>query len=115
MERSGTPGTTRIYRASPRMRATAIDSSSMMTKWRITKSCRPLRGLDVYLRHIPGVPLTLHLKLYAAARIRGLRTRQYVSNDKITNLSYPPIQEYLTGALAPRTAIPIAPLSRIHG
>jgi hypothetical protein len=29
----------------------------MMMKWRITKSCRPLRGLDVWLRHIPGVPL----------------------------------------------------------
>jgi len=45
----------RIYRASPRMRATAI--GSMMMKWRITKSCRPLRGLDVWLRHLPGVPL----------------------------------------------------------
>jgi hypothetical protein len=29
----------------------------MMMKRRITKSCRPLRGLDVFLRHIPGVPL----------------------------------------------------------
>src|SRR5262245_21267335 len=64
------------------MRATAMGSISMMTKWRITKSCRPLRGLDMYLRHIPGVPLTLHLRLYAAARIRGLRTRQNVGNDK---------------------------------
>src|SRR5262245_43165773 len=36
------------------MRATAI--GSMMMKWRITKSCRPLRGLDVRLRNIPGVP-----------------------------------------------------------
>src|SRR5262245_10630376 len=38
----------------PRMRATAI--GSMMMKWRITKSCRPLRGLDARLRNIPGVP-----------------------------------------------------------
>jgi hypothetical protein len=29
----------------------------MMMKWRMTKSCRPLRGLDAQLRHIPGVPL----------------------------------------------------------
>jgi hypothetical protein len=28
----------------------------MMTR-RITKSCRPLRGLDVRLRQVPGVPL----------------------------------------------------------
>jgi hypothetical protein len=28
-----------------------------MIKWRLTKICRPLRGLDAYLRHIPGVPL----------------------------------------------------------
>src|SRR5215467_9493175 len=54
------------------MRAAAIGSISMMTKWRMTKSCRPLRGLDAYLRHIPGVPLTLHPRLYSAARIRGL-------------------------------------------
>jgi hypothetical protein len=54
----------------------------MMMKWRMTKSCRPLCGLDAYLRHIPGVPLTLHPRLYAAARIRGLRTRQNVGNDK---------------------------------
>jgi hypothetical protein len=53
-----------------------------MMKWRMTKSCRPLRGLDAYLRHIPGVPLTLHPRLYSAARIRGLRTRQNVGKDK---------------------------------
>src|SRR5215475_7135530 len=64
------------------MRATAIGSISMRTKWRKTKSCRPLRGLDVRLRHVPGVPLTLHPRLYAAARIRGLRTRQNVGKDK---------------------------------
>jgi len=29
----------------------------MTLKWRITKSCRPLRGLNVWLHHIPGVPL----------------------------------------------------------
>jgi hypothetical protein len=29
----------------------------MTFKWRITKSCLPLRGLDMWLRHIPGVPL----------------------------------------------------------
>jgi hypothetical protein len=29
----------------------------MMMKWRMTKSCRPLRGLDVWLRHLPVVPL----------------------------------------------------------
>src|SRR5262245_15694898 len=40
----------------PAKRATAIGPISMMMKWRITKSCRPLRGLDVRLRHIPGVP-----------------------------------------------------------
>jgi len=51
-------------------------------KWRMTKSCRPLRGLDAYLRHIPGVPLTLHPRLYSAARIRGLRTRQNAGKDK---------------------------------
>jgi len=56
VKRSGTPGKIRIYRASPRMRATAIGSISMMMKWRITKSCRSLRGLDVRLRNIPGVP-----------------------------------------------------------
>src|SRR6266540_5589501 len=82
VERSGTQGTSSIYRASPRMRATAIGSISMMTKWRITKSCRPLRGLDVRLRHVPGVPLTLHPRLHADARIRGLSTRQNVGNDK---------------------------------
>src|SRR5215475_645474 len=40
----------------PAERATAIDPSSMMMKWRMTKSRRPLRGLDVWLLHIPGVP-----------------------------------------------------------
>src|SRR5262245_47540470 len=55
----------------------------MMMKWRMTKSCRPLRGLDAYLRHIPGVLLTLHPRLYSAARIRGLRTRQIVGKDKL--------------------------------
>ena len=39
----------------PAKRATAIDTVSMMMKWRITKSCRPLRGLDMRLHHIPGV------------------------------------------------------------
>jgi hypothetical protein len=29
----------------------------MTLKWRITKSCRPHRGLDVWLRHIPGVSI----------------------------------------------------------
>src|SRR5215471_18501236 len=53
-----------------------------MMKWRITKGCRPLRGLDAYLRHIPGVSLTLHPRLYSAARIRGLRTRQNAGNDR---------------------------------
>jgi hypothetical protein len=48
----------------------------MMTKWRITKSCRTLRGLDVHLCHVPGVPPTLHPRLYADARIRGLRLRR---------------------------------------
>src|SRR5262245_4614134 len=43
---SGTPGTSSIFRASPRMRATAIGSISMIMNWRITKSCRPLLGLD---------------------------------------------------------------------
>jgi hypothetical protein len=37
----------------------------------------------MYVRHIPGVPLTLHPRLYAAARIRGLRTRQNIGNDKL--------------------------------
>jgi hypothetical protein len=32
-----------------------------------------LRGLDVFLRHIPGVPLTLHPRLYSDARVRGLK------------------------------------------
>jgi hypothetical protein len=32
VERSGTPGTLSIYRASPRMRATAIGSISMIMK-----------------------------------------------------------------------------------
>jgi hypothetical protein len=27
----------------------------MMMKWRITNSCRPLRGLDARAHHIPGV------------------------------------------------------------
>src|SRR5262249_46588536 len=40
----------------PAKRAIAIGPISMMMKWRMTKSCRPLRGLDVFLRHIPGVP-----------------------------------------------------------
>src|SRR5262245_6000910 len=65
------------------MRATAIGPISMMMKWRMTKSCRPLRGLDAYLRHIPGVPLTLHPRLYSAARIRGLRSLQNVGNEKV--------------------------------
>src|SRR5262249_15336710 len=79
---AATPGTSSVYRASPRMRATAIGSITMIMKWRITKSCRPLLGLDAYLRHIPGVPLTLHHRLYAVARIHGLRTRQNVGNDE---------------------------------
>src|SRR5262249_17309943 len=29
----------------------------MRMKWQITKSCRPLRGLDVWLRYVPGIPL----------------------------------------------------------
>src|SRR6266511_4377508 len=41
----------------PAKRATAIGPISMIMKWRITKSCRPLRGLDVWLRPLPGVPL----------------------------------------------------------
>jgi hypothetical protein len=45
----------------------------MMMKWRMMKSCRPLRGLDVFLRHIPGVPLTLNPRLYSDARVRGLK------------------------------------------
>jgi hypothetical protein len=80
VERSGTPGAIKIYRTSPRSGRQPL--TSMMMKWRMTKSCRPLRGLDAYLRHIPGVPLTLHPRLYSAARIRGLRTRHNVSNDK---------------------------------
>jgi len=32
-----------------------------------------LRGLVCFWGRIPGVPLTLHLGLYASARIRGLR------------------------------------------
>src|SRR5262245_42232763 len=32
----------------------------------------------------------LHPRLYAAARIRGLRTRQNVGNDKVSNLPHTP-------------------------
>src|SRR6266540_740261 len=77
----------------PAKRATAIGPISLMMKWRMTKSCRPLRGLDAYLRHIPGVPLTLHPRLYSAARIRGLRTRQNVGKDKRVEPEVEP-QEY---------------------
>src|SRR5262245_59317891 len=55
----------------PAKRAAAIGIISMMIKSRITKSCRPLRGLDVRLRRIPGVPLRLHPRLYAVARSAG--------------------------------------------
>src|SRR5262245_426218 len=33
----------------------------------------------------------LHPRLYAAARIRGLRTRQNVGNDKVSNLPHTPL------------------------
>jgi hypothetical protein len=68
----------------------------MMMKWRMTKSCRPLRGLDAYLRHIPGVPLTLHPRLYSDARIRGLRTRQNVGKDKTPNYALSMLSLFLT-------------------
>jgi hypothetical protein len=41
----------------------------VMTIWRL------LRRLGGFLRHIPGVSLTLHPRLYAAARVRGLGSR----------------------------------------
>jgi hypothetical protein len=39
----------------PAKRAAAIGVISMMMKWRIMKSRRPLRGLDLRLHYIPGV------------------------------------------------------------
>jgi hypothetical protein len=57
-------------------------------KWRMTKSRRPFRGLDVRLCHIPGVPLTLHPRLYSDARVRGLKYNirdlcKNLGNDKV--------------------------------
>src|SRR5262249_23416314 len=72
----------------PAKRATAIGPISMMMKWRMTKSRRPLRGLDVCLCHIPGVPLTLHPRLYSDTRVRGLKYNIHdlcknLGNDKV--------------------------------
>jgi hypothetical protein len=74
-----------IYHTSPRTRATAIDAASMIMKERITINCRPLCGLDGigYAVLLGFRAAALHPRLYAVARIRGLRTRQNMGNDKL--------------------------------
>jgi hypothetical protein len=82
-----TPGMTRDLSTSPRMRATAIDSASMMMKVRTTNNCRPLRGLGgigcVVLLGLRAV--ALHPRLYSVARIRGLGFDTRISNKSFRN------------------------------
>src|SRR5262249_3294944 len=71
VERSRNPRYDMGLSSQPAKRATAIGPISMIMKWRITKSCHPLRRLDVWLRHLPGVAAALHPRLYSAACSAG--------------------------------------------